>query len=133
MIDRIGGSPTPFQSVQGSRTYQNATRNTTVFREALMNEMEEAPKSESQGWSSEFQPQQIDTAPRFDERPSASVSSPVSRPRMQSAPSSYLAQLQPMIQEVQQLAEASGYIGVTSQDVLRAYQSGRSLLADYRV
>jgi hypothetical protein len=41
-------------------------------------------------------------------------------------------QLQPMIHEVSQIAESSGYVGVTSQDIVRAYQTGQSFLADYK-
>ena len=40
-------------------------------------------------------------------------------------------QLQPMIHEVSQIAESSGFVGVTSQDIVRAYQTGQSFLADY--
>lgn len=37
------------------------------------------------------------------------------------------------VREVQQIAEKAGYVGVTEQDIRRAYTQGESLLADYRV
>jgi hypothetical protein len=37
------------------------------------------------------------------------------------------------VQEVQSIAQRAGYIGVTEQDIRRAYTLGESLLADYRV
>jgi hypothetical protein len=37
------------------------------------------------------------------------------------------------VQEVQSIAKKAGYIGVTEQDIRRAYTLGESLLADYRV
>lgn len=37
------------------------------------------------------------------------------------------------VEEVQSIAQRAGYIGVTEQDIRRAYTLGESLLADYRV
>ncbi|HEY9746828.1 MAG TPA: hypothetical protein V6C99_11495 [Oculatellaceae cyanobacterium] len=37
------------------------------------------------------------------------------------------------VREVQSIAERVGYIGVTEQDIRRAYTLGESLLADYKV
>lgn len=37
------------------------------------------------------------------------------------------------VQEVQAIAQQAGYVGVTEQDIRRAYTLGESLLADYRV
>lgn len=37
------------------------------------------------------------------------------------------------VQEIQTIAEKSGFIGVSEQDIRRAYSQGSSLLADYRV
>lgn len=41
--------------------------------------------------------------------------------------------MMPMIQEVRQIAENNGFIGVTADDVIRAYKTGQSFLADYKV
>lgn len=37
------------------------------------------------------------------------------------------------VQEVQNIAQRAGFMGVTEQDIRRAYTYGESLLADYRV
>jgi hypothetical protein len=37
------------------------------------------------------------------------------------------------IEELQDIATRSGFVGVTAQDIQRAYASGTSLLTDYRV
>ena len=37
------------------------------------------------------------------------------------------------VQEIQNIAQKSGFIGVTEQDIRQAYMQGSSLLADYRV
>ncbi len=37
------------------------------------------------------------------------------------------------VREVQQIAQRAGFIGVSEQDIQRAYARGESLLADYRV
>jgi hypothetical protein len=37
------------------------------------------------------------------------------------------------VQEIQGIAEQAGFVGVTEQDIRRAYSQGTSLLADYRV
>jgi hypothetical protein len=37
------------------------------------------------------------------------------------------------VQEIQTIAAKSGFIGVSEQDIWRAYSQGNSLLADYRV
>lgn len=37
------------------------------------------------------------------------------------------------VREVQSIAQKAGFIGVTEQDIRRAYTMGESLLADYRV
>ena len=41
--------------------------------------------------------------------------------------------LNPMVKEVANIAEKSGFVGLSTQDVLRAYAYGTSLLADYSV
>lgn len=41
--------------------------------------------------------------------------------------------MEPMISEVADIAQKSGFVGLSTQDVLRAYAYGTSLLADYSV
>lgn len=37
------------------------------------------------------------------------------------------------VQDIQQVAAKAGFVGVSEQDIRRAYMQGDSLLADYRV
>ena len=41
--------------------------------------------------------------------------------------------MNPMVNEVADIAQKSGFVGLSTQDVLRAYAYGTSLLADYSV
>ncbi len=50
---------------------------------------------------------------------------------MQSQPLS--PQWQRTVNDIQTIAAKAGFVGVTEQDIRRAYQQGESLLADYRV
>jgi hypothetical protein len=43
------------------------------------------------------------------------------------------ARLARAIPEIQEIAKKAGFVGVTSQDIQRAYAFGESLLTDYRV
>lgn len=58
-----------------------------------------------------------------------SPSAPVSVPHSQSVS----PQWQRKVNEIQNIAHKAGFVGVTEQDIRRAYQFGESLLADYRV
>ncbi|WP_303672573.1 hypothetical protein [Vampirovibrio chlorellavorus] len=42
-------------------------------------------------------------------------------------------QWQRTVNDIQNIAAKAGFVGVTEQDIRRAYQQGESLLADYRV
>ncbi len=42
-------------------------------------------------------------------------------------------QWQRKVQDIQNIANKAGFVGVTEQDIRQAYQFGESLLADYRV
>lgn len=50
---------------------------------------------------------------------------------MQSQPLS--PQWQRKVNDIQTIATKAGFVGVTEQNIRRAYQQGESLLADYRV
>lgn len=99
----------------------------SIFRQALEEEM-----------ATESRPQEI-TFPV-----STAVSAPETRPvlprptltatsAMAAERAKMMRQLEPMIHEVRQIAEEVGFIDVSSENVLKAYQSGQSFLADYRV
>jgi len=91
--------------------------------------------------------EELDTQNPLDEgRPQLStpVSVPETRPvlprptltavnAMAAERAKMMRQLEPMIHEVRQIAEDAGFIDVSSENVLKAYQSGQSFLADYRV
>ncbi len=122
MIQRVGSTPHPIDEYNGLRSFQDAGKSGSVFRQALMAELDNnTPEAASK------QP----TTPRQEATslPTQNPPQPV-RPKIQPQ---YQPQLQPMIDEVHQIAQSSGYVGVTSQDILRAYQTGRSFLADYKV
>lgn len=42
-------------------------------------------------------------------------------------------QWQRKVNDIQNIAARAGFVGVTEQEIRRAYQQGESLLADYRV
>ena len=72
--------------------------------------------------------------------PSASPSIEVARPALDSRLDSTSAVSQAVspqwaqkVQEIQQVAEKAGFVGVSEQDIRRAYVHGESLFADYRV
>ncbi|MCE3233852.1 MAG: hypothetical protein K0Q50_32 [Vampirovibrio sp.] len=68
--------------------------------------------------------------------PSASPAIEVARPTLDSTPSVSQAvapQWAQKVQEIQQVAEKAGFVGVSEQDIRRAYVHGESLFADYRV
>lgn len=65
-------------------------------------------------------------------KPDAS-GTPSAPERMSASKSKAIAQLAPLIEDVQKIAKAVGYVGVSNEDVVRAYQQGSSFLADYKV
>lgn len=72
--------------------------------------------------------------------PSASPAIEVVRPTLDSRLDSTSAVSQAVspqwaqkVQEIQQVAEKAGFVGVSEQDIRRAYVHGESLFADYRV
>jgi hypothetical protein len=55
------------------------------------------------------------------------------RPALPDGPMPGMPQWNRTVQEVQDIAQQAGFVGVTEQDIRRAYTYGESLLADYRV
>lgn len=126
MIGRVGSTFQSLQELQAARSFQAADKSASVFRQALMQELQEAEPQVSSSLSEESGQFSLASTP-VDY---TSVPTRREPPRPQ-APSP--APLDALVHEVRQIAEASGYIGVTQQDVLRAYHSGQSFLADYKV
>ncbi len=126
MIDRVGNTFQSLQGVQANRSFQAAGRS-SVFRQALEQELSSVESSQAPAQEDYYFPEQKP----FAEPPAPARKTEAPAPqRLNVQP---YVQLQPMINEVREIAETAGYIGVTSEDVLRAYHSGQSLLADYRV
>lgn len=118
-------------STQPQRPTGGAEQGGSIFRQALAQELVETPPQRPV-----INPQQMAEA-RGDvaERPIL----PPATPRvnnvnaMAAERAKMMRQLEPMIHEVRQIAEDVGFIDVSSENVLKAYQSGQSFLADYRV
>jgi hypothetical protein len=122
MIDRISGSP--YQSRPGLQqapgNLQNVGTKGSIFRQALSQELTEpAQKPETR---------QI-PSPKSD-LATGRIAKPAELQKTQLVNT---VPLQTIIQEVREIAENSGFIGISSEDVVRAYHSGQSFLADYKV
>lgn len=68
--------------------------------------------------------------------PNAAPSIEVARPALDATPAvsqTISPQWAQKVQEIQQVAEKAGFVGVSEQDIRRAYVHGESLFADYRV
>lgn len=117
MIDGIGSTYQSLQGLQASRTFNPAGKSASVFRQALAAELKAAPVEEEivepKVWTKQTQ-----SAPLPE----------LAQPQRKPDP-----QLESLVHEVRHIAETTGYIGVSPQDILRAYQLGQSFLADYRV
>ena len=124
MIHRIDSTFQSLQGVQAARSFQ-AAQKASVFRQALEQELEDV---QPQSMPPEPQPRLRDALP-----PAQPQAVSQRQPLPQRPVVSPQLQLEPMIQEVRQIAEASGFIGVSNQDIMRAYKTGQSFLADYRV
>jgi hypothetical protein len=75
---------------------------------------------------------QPDIAPRPQRvRPSESI--PAAPANTASTQVGLSPQWQRTVREVQNIASQAGFVGVSEQDIRRAYTHGESLLADYRV
>jgi hypothetical protein len=75
--------------------------------------------SKPQAPASEFSTSRIEI--ETPEAPAVNQSQPIS------------PQWQRKVNDIQTIAAKAGFVGVTEQDIRRAYQQGESLLADYRV
>lgn len=118
MIDRLGPHSQPLPRVQPGVGFKAVGRSGSLFKQALAEELQEVSQSHALAPADQnhLESQAYRTvAPR--------------RPAGSTIPPSML----PLIQEVQQIAENSGFIGVTADEVIRAYRSGQSFLADYTV
>ncbi len=131
MINRVGSTFNSLQGLQASRSFQAAERSGTVFRQALAQEMDtvqQAPQvQEKPALSRAEQASRI-----LEQQLAASRGQQVAEKATEKTLPNPYQELEPMIYEVRRMAENIGFIGVTSQDVMRAYQHGHSFLADYR-
>lgn len=131
-IRPAGSAAEALQSIQATRSFQAANKTGSVFRQALIQELE------SHGAYPTAEPHAADNIPslapqRFHVEEPA-IPQPINRMRQQKvSPAPATNPLEPLIHDVIQVAEQTGYVGVTAQDVVRAYQTGQSLLADYTV
>jgi hypothetical protein len=62
------------------------------------------------------------------QRPAAQIEDPIGA--AQADPASRLGRAIP---EIQEIARRAGFVGLSAQDIQRAYARGESLLSDYRV
>lgn len=84
--------------------------------------------------------QQAWEARRASKPDASSTQFPAARIELETPQTSAPIQSQPVspqwqrkVNEIQNIATKAGFVGVTEQDIRRAYQQGESLLADYRV
>lgn len=109
------------QELQRSRSFQAAERSPSIFRQALEQELIEAPH---------HQETLVESAPQH--RPPA-FEAPVKPLETKPVQPIYTANLTQLVHEVKEIAESSGYVGISPEDVVRAYNTGQSFLADYKV
>lgn len=129
MMERVGSTYHSLQGLQANRSFQQAEPKTgSVFRQALAQELQALPQKPQPNVQP---PPPMPDPLAYEELPPA----PPPRQRSQPVqrPAALETSLQSMVQDVRQIAEASGFIGVSDQDVLRAYRTGQSFLADYTV
>jgi hypothetical protein len=72
------------------------------------------------------------TSAPVEQQTPAPVQIETNRPEL-TASSPATPQWKQTVQEIQNIAQRSGYVGITEQDIRKAYTYGDSLLADYRV
>lgn len=129
MIDGLSNAYNPVH-LQGpglsrAARQQQAGQNASVFRRAL--EEEAATQQVAQQPQVEQAiPRPASQVSRLNPREPVPVASPA-RPAPQSA------NVERMVHEVTHLAQEAGYIGFSQDDILRAYNTGESFLADYTV
>lgn len=123
MINSVGSSPTPHSFAINPQRPAGHERTGSVFKQKLQEELRpfDTPATPQ---SREFRPAERPEPLVRREAPVASTPASLGRG---------VEKLNPMVNEVCRIAESVGYVGVTPQDVVRAYQSGHSFLADYTV
>jgi hypothetical protein len=126
MIDRIHSPSQATQSFQPSSA-ASRLRDSAQFEALIREKSKQLGLKETPASIVETTPQAAASAQNEQPLQSLNFKSRIT-PKDQ-----YYERLNPMIKEVQQIAEASGFVGVNSSDVLRAYQQGTSFLADYKV
>jgi hypothetical protein len=130
MIGNVGSASQALQGFQATRSFQNAGNTGSVFRQALLQEIDEL---EQQQAPQQFHEEAQVAPPDYSQQWTPEAPASPTRMQRQRIEPNPMTQLQPLIQDVLQVAEHTGFIGISSQDVVRAYQSGQSLLADYKV
>ena len=76
------------------------------------------------------------TAPAAEQVQTASPAIEIAKPALDSTPATgqtLSPQWSRKVQDIQQMAQKTGFMGVSEQDIRRAYTQGESLFADYRV
>lgn len=112
-----------------------------VFRKALLDELPVESSSRARPEQSIQKVEQrryhdLDPSlqqPRFQEPYTEPASPARSVDSFSSQPQRYTPKLDDLVKDVQQYAEISGFLSVTPQQVMAAYQTGQSFLADYKV
>ncbi len=123
MMDRIGSFNGSYSERVSTPNSSPRTGSTSVFKKALATEQQAIEPFQ-------FEPMQRSAPSASKPTPTADV-----KPQPTRLTGQVMFQapvLMEMVDEIQQIAEQSGFLQVSPEEVLRAYHSGQSFLADYR-
>lgn len=132
MIERTGTSSISprYGSASAQRPATGVKPDLSAFRATLTEQIKE--KTPLQPPPASARPAIAAARPEL-EKPAVRRAASQMEQAIQSTQPAEANPVQPMIREVSRIAASAGFVGVTSQDILRAYHSGQSFLADYTV